>query len=178
MKQTEYGTQMMAQQGRCPMWRTDGLCRIQAELGEDWLCQVCRAFPRLRHDYGDFLELGLELSCPEAARLILTAPPEPTVTFQTPGGEEPEYDKRTMEVLKASRSWVLTLLDSYPTSMALILLLFYKVFGAFKVGYLRIMDVLLSQVISLICTNAFIYLEINSPPQTTTKNVVLYYLAL
>ena len=62
MKQTEYGTQMMAQEGRCPMWRTDGLCRIQAELGEDWLCQVCRAFPRLRHDYGDFLELGLELS--------------------------------------------------------------------------------------------------------------------
>ena len=126
MKQTEYGTQMMAQEGRCPMWRTDGLCRIQAELGEDWLCQVCRAFPRLRHDYGDFLELGLELSCPEAARLILTAPPEPTVTFQTPGGEEPEYDKRTMEVLKASRSWVLTLLDDYPTSMALILMLFYS----------------------------------------------------
>ena len=30
---------------------------------------------------------------------------------------------------------------------ALILLLFYKVFGEFKVGYLRIMDVLLSQVI-------------------------------
>ena len=44
---------------------------------------------------------------------------------------------------------------------ALILLLFYKVFGAFKVGYLRIMDVLLSQVISLLCTNAFIYLEMN-----------------
>lgn len=44
---------------------------------------------------------------------------------------------------------------------AIILFLFYKLFGAFKVGYLRIMDVLFSQVISLLCTNAFIYLEMN-----------------
>lgn len=36
--------------GRCPMWRTDGLCRIQAELGEQALCHVCREFPRLRQD--------------------------------------------------------------------------------------------------------------------------------
>ena len=34
-------------------------------------------FPRLTHDYGDFAELGLELSCPEAAKLILNAPLAP-----------------------------------------------------------------------------------------------------
>ena len=56
---------------RCPMWRADGLCRIQAELGEGALCKTCREFPRLTHDYGSFVELGLELSCPEAARLLL-----------------------------------------------------------------------------------------------------------
>ena len=44
---------------RCPMWREDGLCRIQAELGEQALCDVCRDFPRLKQDYGDFVELGL-----------------------------------------------------------------------------------------------------------------------
>ena len=27
---------------RCPMWRDDGLCRIQAEAGEDALCNTCR----------------------------------------------------------------------------------------------------------------------------------------
>ena len=74
LRDTPWGVQMAAENGRCPMWRADGLCRIQAELGEAALCRVCREFPRLRHDYGDFLELGLELSCPEAARLILTAP--------------------------------------------------------------------------------------------------------
>ena len=125
LAETEDGTQMTAENGRCPMWREDGLCRIQAEMGEDWLCDVCREFPRLHHDYGDFMELGLELSCPEAARLILTAEPEPTVTFQTPAGEEPEYDQNDMKILKASRSWALTLLD-YPASVALTLLLIYS----------------------------------------------------
>ena len=73
-------TVMTIQDGRCPMWRQDGLCRIQAELGEPALCDTCRDFPRLRHDYGDFIEYGLELSCPEAARLILSADPSPAVT--------------------------------------------------------------------------------------------------
>ncbi len=56
---------------RCPMWRADGLCRIQAELGEKALCKTCREFPRLTHEYDGFTELGLELSCPEAARIML-----------------------------------------------------------------------------------------------------------
>ena len=55
LQDTEAGTVMTIQDGRCPMWRADGLCRIQAELGEGALCQVCRQFPRLRHDYGDFV---------------------------------------------------------------------------------------------------------------------------
>jgi len=72
LRDTEDGCSMVITEGRCPMWREDGLCRIQAELGHDALCQTCREYPRLRHDYGAFIELGLELSCPEAARLILT----------------------------------------------------------------------------------------------------------
>ena len=76
---------------RCPMWRQDGLCRIQAELGEAALCKTCREFPRLTHDYGDFVELGLELSCPEAARLILNSHPT-LVSEDIPGDGQAEYD--------------------------------------------------------------------------------------
>ena len=48
---TEDGeTVMTILDGRCPMWRGDGLCRIQAELGEGALCKTCREFPRLTHD--------------------------------------------------------------------------------------------------------------------------------
>lgn len=112
LRDTPWGVQMAAENGRCPMWRADGLCRIQAELGEAALCRVCREFPRLRHDYGDFLELGLELSCPEAARLILTAPAAAAVRFTLPGGEAPEYDPADMAVLKQSRAWAQQGLDA------------------------------------------------------------------
>ena len=95
--------------GRCPMWRQDGLCRIQAERGHEALCQTCQDFPRLRHDYGDFVELGLELSCPEAARLIF-AEENQWVEKQIPGGEEPEYDPADMEILLQTRQEMLKIL--------------------------------------------------------------------
>lgn len=123
-------TVMTIENRRCPMWREDGLCRIQAELGEEALCQVCRDFPRLRHDYGDFLELGLELSCPEAARLILSAPFAEPVCFQTSGGEDPEYDPEAMAILKATRRKMLAVLSdgtySVPETLALALLYGYE----------------------------------------------------
>ena len=84
---------------RCPMWRQDGLCRIQAEVGEAALSDTCCNFPRLRHDYGDFVELGLELSCPEAARLILSGEDQAEIIAQEPGGEAPEYEADVMAIL-------------------------------------------------------------------------------
>ena len=111
---------------RCPMWRQDGLCRIQAELGEEALCQVCTAFPRLRHDYGDFVELGLELSCPEAARLILSSSSPAIIQAQVCGGEAPEYDPLDMAVLKETRQQARSLLDAgLPLNDTLAALLLY-----------------------------------------------------
>ena len=108
---TEDGeTVMTIADGRCPMWRQDGLCRIQAELGEEALCKTCREFPRLTHDYGDFVERQLELSCPEAARILLTAPVLPPVSEEIPGGTEPGYDEEAMAVLKQTRKVMLGLL--------------------------------------------------------------------
>ena len=120
-------TVMVIENRRCPMWQDDGLCRIQCALGHDALCKTCREFPRLTHDYGDFIELGLELSCPEAARLILQSEhPSPTVT-EVPGGEAPEYDEEAMSVLLETRETALTLLadEKYAPNEALALLLVY-----------------------------------------------------
>ena len=124
----EEGETYMAiqQDRRCPMWRDDGLCRIQAELGEQALCKTCREFPRLTHDYGDFIEYGLELSCPEAARIILSSPEAGRVTEEVPGGEEPEYDTDAMAVLKATREKVLEILHlDRSTGEILVLALLY-----------------------------------------------------
>lgn len=96
---------------RCPMWRDDGLCRIQAQLGESALCHTCRQFPRLQHDYGDFVELGLELSCPEAARLILCSDSDDRLET-VPDGGTPEYDTDAMAILLKSREAALALLHS------------------------------------------------------------------
>lgn len=126
LRDTDDGTVMVIQDGRCPMWREDGLCRIQAELGEEALCQVCSRFPRLRHDYGDFVELGLELSCPEAARLILSAPAAPRISFREADGEAGDYDDQAMAALLATRQQALALLERFPDPAdALTLLLFY-----------------------------------------------------
>ena len=111
---------------RCPMWRADGLCRIQAQEGHEALCTVCQQFPRLRHDYGDLLELGLELSCPEAARIILESPLS-WVEKEIEGGEEPEYDPEIFSVLAESRPVALALLENttYTVPERLRLLLMY-----------------------------------------------------
>lgn len=124
LKDTEDGTIMNIEDGRCPMWRQDGLCRIQAELGHDALCKTCRDFPRLRHDYGDFVEMGLELSCPEAARLILGSTGGFLVQA-VPGGTAPEYDPADMELLRSSRKKALDFLytcTNIPQALAAILL--------------------------------------------------------
>lgn len=131
LQDTEDGTIMVIENGRCPMWRQDGLCRIQAELGHDALCKVCREFPRLRHDYGNFVELGLELSCPEAARLILeNAYPE--WISETEIGDSPaEYDADTMNTLlcsrKVFREFLKTTTLTFPQISAILLLYIHDV---------------------------------------------------
>lgn len=112
LQDTKDGTIMAIENGRCPMWRADGLCRIQAELGHDALCKVCREFPRLTHDYGDFTELGLELSCPQAAHIILSGGDNPILSRSVPGGEDPEYDRSAMAILKRTRAEFFAFLET------------------------------------------------------------------
>lgn len=119
-------TVMTIEDGRCPMWQQDGLCRIQAELGHDALCKTCRDFPRLTHDYGDFQQWQLELSCPEAARLILCSPALAPIVTELPGGEAPQYDTEAMTVLLRTKERLLSLLDSSgPVEEALAIALMY-----------------------------------------------------
>ena len=105
--------------GRCPMWRQDGLCRIHAELGHDALCQTCRDFPRIRHEFDEFTELGLELSCPEAARLILTTEWDMPLPYTS--------NDPNLWLLLQSRAAVLDLLEyeDFPLPETLAIILVY-----------------------------------------------------
>ena len=140
---TEDGVMMAIEDGRCPMWRQDGLCRIQAELGHDALCQVCQNFPRLRHDYGELVELGLELSCPEAARLILSATDDRVFTQKLPDDEVCE-DPETLSILCRSRDTALTFLESaalpLPQTLAVLLLYSHDVQAEMDGGEQAVLD--------------------------------------
>ncbi|WP_327204964.1 flagellin lysine-N-methylase [Paenibacillus sp. Leaf72] len=56
--------------GDCAML-DHGMCSIQLELGESYLSQTCRTYPRVINQAGNALEMTAQLSCPEVARLVL-----------------------------------------------------------------------------------------------------------
>ncbi len=59
-------------QGNCPMLTEEGLCSLQKNLGESALTRVCAFYPRFRYEFGSRTQLGLSISCPEVARLVLS----------------------------------------------------------------------------------------------------------
>jgi lysine-N-methylase len=56
---------------RCPHLAPNGLCRIITELGEGYLCEICREHPRFYHDTPHGKEVGIGMACEEACRVIL-----------------------------------------------------------------------------------------------------------
>ncbi|MGD0547713.1 MAG: flagellin lysine-N-methylase [Terracidiphilus sp.] len=61
-------------QNQCPLLTGDHLCRVHAELGEEYLSHACATYPRMVQTIGGITETALTLSCPEAARLVLLTP--------------------------------------------------------------------------------------------------------
>lgn len=57
---------------QCPAL-TDGMCSVQANLGESYLPNVCHSYPRTNRRLHGQVEQTITLSCPEAARLALLA---------------------------------------------------------------------------------------------------------
>ena len=57
---------------RCPHLDASGLCKIITNLGEGYLCHICREHPRFYNDTNYGKEVGLGMACEEACRLILS----------------------------------------------------------------------------------------------------------
>lgn len=56
---------------KCSLLSEDGLCTIHGELGEYYLCNTCKVYPRQIRKYGEIYERNLSISCPEVARYII-----------------------------------------------------------------------------------------------------------
>lgn len=101
--------------GRCPFLNKQNLCDIQAALGEEGLCRTCHLYPRFLNDFGGTREMGLSLSCPEAARIILTAPSLPGYRTENHPELPPDLNDLDAEryfAVKAVRDKILSLLSA------------------------------------------------------------------
>ena len=73
LSETEDGVCFKLSDGeRCPFLNENGLCDIITEKGEDCISEICREHPRFYSFFSDHTEVGLGLSCEEAARMILS----------------------------------------------------------------------------------------------------------
>jgi lysine-N-methylase len=73
----------------CP-FLSEGLCGIQKKLGSQYLSIMCSKYPRVMNVVDDVLERSLDLSCPEAARLVLLDPNP----LEFDEDEGPSHDQR------------------------------------------------------------------------------------
>lgn len=66
------GENIFALKGKdCEFLNESKRCDIYTELGADSLCYTCRQYPRFTEEFGSLREIGISLSCSEAARIIL-----------------------------------------------------------------------------------------------------------
>jgi len=59
---------------KCPFLTPDRLCRIHAELGEEYLPDACALFPRRLRAKKGRIDVSASMACPEIARLALGPP--------------------------------------------------------------------------------------------------------
>lgn len=99
-------------ENHCPFLEKTGLCEIHRILGEGYLCKTCREYPRAVQDSGDFAEHGLSLSCPEAARIILSKTHRPKYIKSECEIDDEEicYDTEFMEFMRLSRKDILDII--------------------------------------------------------------------
>ena len=78
----------LGEQERCPFLNEKNLCDIIAELSEASLCQVCRDHPRFRNYFDEHIEMGLGITCEEAARIVLSSELPDAVTLVSLDGND------------------------------------------------------------------------------------------
>ena len=99
--------------GFCAFLDGDHLCRIQRQMGADYLSENCGAYPRFTEIYGGQKERCLALSCPEASRLLLAhSEPLQMELRATPEPPEPnDLDPEQFVLLRSARQTALELIQ-------------------------------------------------------------------
>lgn len=105
---------------RCAFLNEENLCDIYAEAGPHMLCDTCRKYPRHIEEFEGLRELSLSLSCPEAARLLLSRQePIAFITKEKPSSEETydSFDYLLFTELMDTREQMLSILQNRSISL-------------------------------------------------------------
>ncbi len=96
---------VLGEEERCPFLNEENLCRLQAAYGEEVLCRICQLHPRFIHEYGNRMEIGLDLCCEEATRLLLSQETLPILRVEHgEDGENVAEEEPLYPVLEPCRS--------------------------------------------------------------------------
>ena len=97
--------------GRCANLDERGLCRIISNLGEGYLCQICRDHPRYFNMVGDRCEGGVGIACEVACDLVLSMDSMPeTLEIESP--DEAENFSEVSPLARSARNYIFDLLFS------------------------------------------------------------------
>lgn len=124
LNEIDYESQCFRQQsgGDCAFLRSDGLCRMYIDFGEDYLCNTCDMYPRHIEEFPGVREYSLSVSCPVAAEWLLKQ--EAPVAYSEAGDDiidEEDYEdfnEDLYDTLVASRCFALELIQSRNISYA------------------------------------------------------------
>lgn len=84
----------LSEDEKCPFLNERNLCDIILNLGEEYLCDICKDHPRFRNFYSDRTETGLGLCCEEACRIILSDSRSFTLISDCENGENLTEDEQ------------------------------------------------------------------------------------
>lgn len=106
---------------RCAFLNEGNLCDLYKALGPDALCDTCKSYPRHTEEYEGLRELSLSLSCPEAAKIILSCK-EPVRFLEEETDEEDdfeEFDFMMFSQLEDTRDVLFSILQDRSLSLTL-----------------------------------------------------------
>lgn len=99
---------------KCIFLNEENLCDMYSEAGSGMLCKTCRIYPRHMEVYPNAKEVSIALSCPEAARLILTNEEKVTLQYKnckTVPVKEVDFDNDLFAFLLETRDVMITMLQ-------------------------------------------------------------------
>jgi len=106
----------------CFHLKKSGLCSVHADLGESYLPDICKEYPKLNHVSQNISSHSLTLSCPEVVRLLITQKDENIFSMRKkPAADDAPTSSIPHEISKPIGKYMSkVLIGNFPVNLSLI----------------------------------------------------------